>query len=301
MQAGSVIPFPGAPAPGPNADDARAAELAARALAPASRRAYASDLRAWRAWLADTRRPADADALAAFVGSSRMPSTAARRCAAVARAHPEIDPARARAVARGLRRDAPAPRRAKPLRARALMDLLDGLGNLTDDVRDRSLMLIGWIGGLRRAEIARLAWTDVQWESDGLLLRLLGQKGAPAVDHEHAICRMRRPEYCPVKSLEIWRDTLRAAGRYWDQAPVWQLSESAINRMVQRRAKEAIFENDGYSAHSLRAGMLTEAAHKGVPTYRLRDHSRHRRTDSLDLYVRGADRLRNHPAARLLD
>ena len=49
------------------------------------------------------------------------------------------------------------------------------------------------------------------------------------------------------------------------QRPAAPITAAAINNVVQRRASAAGLENPlGYSAHSLRAGFVTEAKNRGI-------------------------------------
>ena len=47
----------------------------------------------------------------------------------------------------------------------------------------------------------------------------------------------------------------------------------------------------GFSGHSLRAGFVTTAAWSKVPGYHIRQHSRHRSVQTVEGYIREADKL----------
>ena len=46
-------------------------------------------------------------------------------------------------------------------------------------------------------------------------------------------------------------------------------------RIVKRRCAAAGLDPEAYSGHSLRAGMITSAAERGIPEWRIRMTSRH--------------------------
>ena len=55
------------------------------------------------------------------------------------------------------------------------------------------------------------------------------------------------------------------------------ITAAAINNVVQRRTRSAGLENaSGYSAHSLRAGFVTEAKNRGIDEADIMRHTRHK-------------------------
>lgn len=47
----------------------------------------------------------------------------------------------------------------------------------------------------------------------------------------------------------------------------------------------------GFSGHSLRAGFVTTAARSKIPSYDIRQHSRHKSVQTVEGYIREADKL----------
>ena len=47
----------------------------------------------------------------------------------------------------------------------------------------------------------------------------------------------------------------------------------------------------GFSGHSLRAGFVTTAARSKIPGYHIRQHSRHKSVQTVEGYIREADKL----------
>ena len=64
--------------------------------------------------------------------------------------------------------------------------------------------------------------------------------------------------------------------------------------VVKARAAAAGYNPDLFSAHSLRAGFLTEAGRQGANVFKMCDHSRHKSLEMVGEYVRNHERFRDH-------
>jgi site-specific recombinase XerD len=68
-------------------------------------------------------------------------------------------------------------------------------------VRDRALLLMGFAGGFRRAELAQLAVEDVARDKDGLVVTLRRSKtDREGQGRRVALPYGARPETCPVRA-----------------------------------------------------------------------------------------------------
>ena len=283
----------------------RAAELIESSHAPATVAAYRLDMAAWYAWAelcGVVAWPIAPAALFAYIGhletTGKSVATIARRCAAISRLHrdhgmasPTIDPMIARLL-RGLRREhsgEKSPKRAfTPDLVRAFM------AEPSTSIRDRALVAVAFVTGLRRSELVALDWTDVADcpDSGGLVLHVRSSKtdqtGAGAYV---AIPRATGPA-CPVRAVLAWR-AVGANGR------VFPISTSTVLRVAKRIAVLAGLDPADYGAHSLRAGMCTTAARAGVSLAESMQASRHTSADVAASYVRpvAATENRAHQAA----
>ncbi|HEY8599104.1 MAG TPA: site-specific integrase, partial [Thermomicrobiales bacterium] len=182
-------------------------------------RAYDADWRDFTAWCAThglETLPAHPVTVAlyldALVEAGRSISTLARRLAAIAVAHRRArldNPATDGAVREawlGIRREHGTAQVGKdPL----LVELLRALvATLDDDLagrRDRALLLIGFAGALRRAELVALTTKDIRFDGQGLIVTIRRAK----TDQQGAGRRLRIPPgvreaTCPVRALRAW-------------------------------------------------------------------------------------------------
>lgn len=299
-----------------------AADFAAHDTADATRRAYRSDWALFEAWCTRHRLaalPATPGAVAAFLaaqaGAGLRPSTLGRRLAAIRWAHlraghePPTNSEAVRATLRGIRR---ARGVATVKKAPATADLVRRMADLADVAtlqgkRDRALLLVGFAGAFRRAELVALTVDDLAEHVGGLLIRVRRSK----TDQEGvgATVPLRRgATHCPIAALRSWlraaciadgplfRAVWKGGGRVRPTA----LSSGAVGTIVKDYAERAGLDAAAFSGHSLRAGFLTSAAGRGASLWKMREVSRHRSVDTLAGYVRDAELFTDHAGDGLL-
>ncbi|MGJ7609232.1 site-specific integrase [Variovorax sp. LT1R20] len=279
-------------------------------VAESTRRAYAGDLRHFRSW--GGRIPATpamvARYLAAFAGKVKA-STLNRRLAAIASAHTTIgksSPTRSELVQttmRGIRRvHGSAQKQAKPISIEMLRLLAKPQRHLDPvrDLRDRALLVVGFAGGFRRSELARLKLEDLALDAQGVTVTLVRSKTdqqgkGRVVALPHGPGRM-----CPVKLLQAWIQRLRGLGgeEEMEAMPLFRrvdrygkpgggLSGAAVGGVMRRRMRDCGLDPSGFSAHSLRSGLVTAAAKAGVPTWAIQRQTGHRSESTVHRYIRG--------------
>jgi len=163
--------------------------------------------------------------------------------------------------------------------------------------RNLALVLVGWACAMRRSEIADLHHDDISSLSEeGFLLTIRHSKA----DQTGAGVRMPvstedDPSICAVRALREWFEI-----RGNDPGPLfpcngWEkqmrrLGDKQVNRIVIACAKQAgaspSFKNTDFSAHSLRAGLITEAIRAGQSDHDVMERSRHKTHQVFMRYVR---------------
>lgn len=297
-------------------------EYAEHAQAPATRRAYQSDVALFSAWCAERRLascPAEAATVAVFLADEARrgvrPSTLSRRLAALRAAHlaaglePPTAAEEVRRVLRGIRRAAGvrSTRKAPATAERLLLMVAQLPGDTLAGLRDRAILLVGFAGAFRRSELAALHVADFDESTDGLRVTVRRSKTDQAGAGE-CVPIIRGRTACPVTALRAWLDAAGIA-----QGPVFRplargsrralpvsLTPYSIGIVVKRAAALAGLNPAEFGGHSLRAGFLTSAAERGKPLDRMMAVSRHKRVDTLLGYVRRADDWRDHAGAGLL-
>jgi integrase len=291
--------------------------------APATLKAYASDLANYIAWCrahglaAMPATPQVVGAYLAAAGEGYAMPTLRRRVAAIARAcgvagnpldtkHPAI-----RETLRGIgRKHGSRSRRSAALTTVEIRKLSKVCGSDLAGVRDRALFLLGFAGALRRSELVGLNVAHVTWTDDGLKLLIerskTDERGEGA---ELAILRGRADETCPAASLRSWLEQagitsgplFRKVSRGGKVGPD-RLSPDAVRQVLLKRAAQAGLKGtlaEPVSPHGLRAGFVTTAYRNGVPDEEIMGHTRHRSLTTMRSYVRRAKLSEASPSGKL--
>ncbi len=299
---------------------AEAQDLIGASQAPSTVRAYARVLRDYEAWTSSRGLAwSSLEAVALYVTwrakEGRTPSTIEQDLAAIGgRFQREglSSPQSALAISRlraGIRRrKGVAPKRVAPVLPEDLERMVAALPEGLLGIRDRALLLLGFVGAFRRSELASLRVEDLERAPGGLVVTLRRSK----TDQEGegttlGIPYGTRPETCPVIAVELW---LEASGL--GSGPLFRrvtrhevvgeepLDPGSIARAIKRAARAAGLEPATVSGHSLRAGFVTAACKASRRLEDIMRQTRHRKLETLAAYVRKAGVFEDNAAKGLL-
>jgi site-specific recombinase XerD len=184
-------------------------------------------------------------------------------------------------------------------------------------VRDRALLLLGWAGGFRRSELTQLRLSDIVKTKGGIKVYLRQSKTNQEGRAEYKpIVSLTHSPYCPVKAVNAWLDVLGEQGIVGDKALrtaggdflFWSLSKAgrintrsgglsdrSVHSLVREYLVKAGFDPKPYGAHSLRSGLITELANRGVPVHSVQTITGHRDLSVLMGYAQEADAFAASP------
>jgi integrase len=281
------------------------AAYARNARAANTQRGYRSDWGDFTTWANGTvTLPATPETVNAYVldliAAGSKVSTVARRLSSIGHAHriagfpSPTDHPRVQLVWQGIRRThAARTDSAPPLLPPVLWDVLAALPASPAGIRDRALILVGFVGALRRSELARVRVEDLADHARGRVLTIPTSKTDPYAAGQLVILPRGHPGRCPVTAIDHWLDVgqitdgplFRAVHRS-GSVRAGGLSAAAVNDVVQRACTAALGPGHGYSAHSLRSGFSTHAASRGASDRAIAHQTRHRSLASLTPYIR---------------
>lgn len=235
------------------------------------------------------------------------------------------NPARSEAVRRvmkGIRRaENEGPRQAKPLLTPHIKKMVDSLPGSDErpeqsqpemrwlfGLRNRALLLLGFAGALRRSELAALRKKDLGRRPQGLLITIPESKTDQEGEGQSvSIRRIEESRYCPVQALRRWTE---ASGI--EEGPLFRgtrqdgslrpgpISGRTVANVVTNAAERAgLSDLESISAHSLRAGHITQVVEEGVPISIIQEQSRHESTEAFQEYVRPQSSFATSPSGQL--
>lgn len=323
----TLVPYsPTVPAERLAALEAKVARAVTRSRAPATLRAYRSDLLDFGVWcraLGLVSLPAAPATVAAYLaelaepGDDRAPaavSTITRRLAALGEGHkvaghpnPCTNPL-VRETMKGIRRTlGVAQRQKKPVTTADIRAAVARLPTGVAGDRDRVILLLGFASGMRRSELAGVDVEHLEHVPDGLLVHL----GRSKTDQEG---RGRRIEIvygtdtatCPVTAVRTWLTRtelttgplLRPVDRHGRVLP-HRLTGQGIALVVKRHMSTLGHPAADFAGHSLRRGLATTAARNGASERTIMRTTGHTSVETVRSYIDDAE-LFTDPASKYL-
>jgi len=174
-------------------------------------------------------------------------------------------------------------------------------------LRDRALILVGYAGAFRRAELARVRWEDVSLNADGMEVRVPKAKTEPRTI---GINFARTAEFCPVRTLQKWRSAagiekgplFRAVPRSAEIATGEEadpITGKTVRNVIGDAAEAAGLDPNDVAGHSLRRGHITQGALNGAELDRLMKQAGHVDPRTTAGYVEDAKRMETNTSRDL--
>lgn len=296
--------------------ESAALKYAQHSRAPGTRDAYETKMRQFSEWCATeghTPVPAKPDVVRLYVAKlaedGLSVSTISQFLSAIGEAHEAIGQKSPRFEAvvqqvwRGVRRTKKVRAEGmKPLLAKHVVAMLAACPPTTlMNIRDRAIVAFGWSCAMRRHEIADCCVEHVTFHEKGMtVLVVRGKEDQEGNGFEKMVLFGKNPETDPVLLLRQWLDTaqitegpmFRPVSRwnrvvqYGEKVTLWP---QYVEKVVKRLMTLAGIDTNGYGAHSLRAGFVTEAALKGHTESEIMRHTGHANANMVRRYIRIAD------------
>src|SRR3954447_10770199 len=243
--------------PAPEDNDARLTSLWLHGRSPATQRAYAADLAAFRALVPAPLRQVSLSDLQAYADSlaALAPTTQARRLSSVKSLlsfgqRTGFLPVNVGAAIR-------LPRAKQTLSERILdVDAVLHLLALERNPRNKALLRLLYLGGLRISEVSSLCGRDLAARDDSGQVTLFGKGGKTRA---------------VLLKASIWQELVALRAEDPD-APVFRarqgaaLDPSQVHRIVKAAAKRAGL-SEAVSAHWLRHAHVSHALDRGAPVH----------------------------------
>lgn len=174
-------------------------------------------------------------------------------------------------------------------------------------LRDRALLLLGFLGAFRRSELVGLDVEDIARYPQGMVVTIRHSKTDQAQEGQQVgIPYLPKASMDGVKAVYEW---LKAAGI--QDGPLFRsilkngkpssrrLSDKSVNLLVKKYVSLIGLDPDLYGAHSLRHGFATYAALHGIEERLIMRQTRHRSVEMVRRYINEADLFTNNPLSMI--
>lgn len=297
----------------------KAKEYARASKASATLKTYQSVWRNFTAWCSSrglASCPATPDTIIVYItdmAEQLRPQTIKKHLAAISQAHKlagfasPVQTEPVRLVMAGLRRTkGTAANPKKALRVEHVRKMVGTMPEGLVGTRDKAIVLLAFVSGIRRSEIVGLDVADVAFEPEGAVVTIRRSKrDQEGKGRQVAVPRGRHEATCPVRALRAWLDAAAITEgplfvRLDPGAARVRLDGRAVAHVVQRAARRAGLDPVLFAGHSLRRGFATEAARAGASERDIARTTGHSSLQVLRGYVE-AGTLFEACAARALD
>ncbi len=185
------------------------------------------------------------------------------------------------------------------------------LMNLTklSDIRDRALLLLGFMGAFRRSEISGLDMKDISFFPQGMIVTVVHSKtDQTSVGQQVGIPYISNENLCAVRAVKAWLSAANIT-----TGPLFRrflknglpsshrLSDKSINLLIKKYTKMIGLNPELYGAHSLRHGFATSAALSGLEERLIMKQTRHRSVEMVRRYINEGDLFINNPISMMFN
>lgn len=190
--------------------------------------------------------------------------------------HNPVDQPQVRKTMEGIRRSHGQPKKkAKALRLEHMAQMIDHLRKLPESkkrARDLAIVLTAFFGAFRRSELVAIRIQDLNWEPEGLLIRLPRSKTDQGSSGSIRALPFGEDDVCPGAAIKVWIEQaqlsegplFRSINR-WDHIGKKALNPGAVNDLLKGLGASCHFDFlPELSSHSFRRGLSTSAAREKV-------------------------------------
>ena len=194
----------------------------------------------------------------------------------------------------------------KPILINQLKAIVDVIDNEKTEeikrIRNKTIILIGFGGGFRRAELVSIDFEDLEFVPEGVKIIVrksktdqFGEgmiKGLPYFSNE---------TYCPVRHLKNWLglSSIKSGPIFRRFSKSFKLSDNRLTDqsvvlLIKNYLSLAGIENKNYSGHSLRSGFATVTAESGADERSIMTMTGHKTTQMVRRYIKEANLFKNN-------
>ena len=186
---------------------------------------------------------------------------------------------------------------------KSIIDVIDeGTGNEIKKARDKSIILIGFGGGFRRAELVSINFEDIEFVTEGVKIIIRRSKTDQfGSGMTKGLPYFTNHVYCPVLHLKEWLklSNIKSGSIFRKFNKGFSLSDKRLTDqtvalLIKKYLTLAGIENTNYSGHSLRSGFATVSAESGADERSIMAMTGHKTTQMVRRYIKEANLFKNN-------
>ncbi len=174
-------------------------------------------------------------------------------------------------------------------------------------IRDKALLLLGFMGAFRRSELVGIDIEDLNFTPDGVVVFLAHSKGDQEGQGEQvAIPYSSNPAICAVRALKTWiQEAYLIAGPLFrplnkhKQIRNSRLTNQSVAIIVKKYAKLAGLNPNHFAGHSLRRGFATSAAQYDIDERSIMQQTRHKSEKMVRRYIEQGNLFKDNPLNKM--
>lgn len=249
-----------------------------------------------------------ADYISCCAGGGLKVSTIAVRLAAISKFHKTNkldDPTQDEIVASTLkeikREHGMRPHEAAPILKKDLLKIAEWEVKTAARIRDKAILLVGWFGAFRRIELVKIKIEDVEFNDRGMAIVVpFSKTDQEGVGKKKHLPNLKNKSICPVTAMREWINVSGVTSGYvfrkidrWGKIGKGKPGREGIfphvvTTLVKDFVRSIGLDATKYSAHSLRAGFITQASLDGFDAIAIKNVSLHESLQTIAKYERSA-------------
>ena len=154
-------------------------------------------------------------------------------------------------------------------------------GDRPKDIRDRAIIMLFAVYGMRASEVRGLQLEDLNWEKELLLLTRSKPRRRQSYPLSYPVGEAILRYLKQVRPRGPWREVFLTV-----KAPVRPLSHGVLYDLVSDRLRPLGVSLPHYGPHSLRHACATRLLAEGLSLKEIGDHLGHRKADTTRVYAK---------------
>jgi len=154
-------------------------------------------------------------------------------------------------------------------------------GSCPRDIRDRAILLLLAVYGLRAGEVRKLQFDDIDWEHELLQIRRVKRGSVQQLPLSHTVGEAVLQYLREVRPRSVFREVFLSM-----RAPIRPLTSQGIAWIVTSRWQPLDVTLAHYGPHSLRHACATRLINQGVSLKEIGDQLGHRNLNTTRIYAK---------------